>query len=366
MSSNVALLNMANPSSVSSFSIQRLYQAHTTQDLSCPFDTDIYDPTNNATSLPAVVLEDLPTFIHDPSSELQKVLEVTDDIDAFLEQDLNVARLNEIHNHLWACGRPMKARPLHRQQMMGRSVVVTEQADLHLLYHSDVLFLKPLPAYLLSRATWTIYFNHKNRKELHKSACGFLLTYAWLVRSPLDFKIAEQENLLPPTLTWATWKAIIHEFLLKIDVDGLEQVNKRYHWGELRLHRINTVYRTVPRFIFTHFVRGYLYGYNRYQTFFQRSVGWALVVFVWFSLILSAMQVGTTVPQLRKSQPFQNASYGFVVYSIVIVAALVLFVGGLFIMMFVFNMFAAIHHAGKEARNRQKSAGERKSKPKDV
>lgn len=105
-------------------------------------------------------------------------------------------------------------------------------------------------------------------------------------------------------------------------MNALDQVNKRYHFGDLRLGRINSIYRT--RFMFTHFVRGYLYGYNRYVVFFQRNVGWILIVFAFFSLVLSAMQVALVgVPPLKDSAYFRRASYGFVVFSIVSVGATV-------------------------------------------
>jgi succinate dehydrogenase/fumarate reductase cytochrome b subunit len=288
------------------------------------------------------------------------VREVAEDIGAFLKQDLDVSRLNAIHDHMWACGRPLNARALNRQRMMNRQIVITDQADLHLLYHSDILFVKPLPAYLLCPSTWTLYFNKD--ASLHSDACGLLLSYIWLVRSPLDFKLAEEANLTPPKLTWIQWRSIVHEFLKIVDPNSLHQVNKRYHFGELRLHRINSAYRMIPRLAYKYFVRGYLYGYNRYKAFFQRSVGWVLVVFVWFSLILSAMQVGVTVPQLQGKQAFNNASFGFVVFSIVLVAALVLFVSGLFIIVFVYNMFAAIKHSKKETKRRKKLAEDSKKK----
>jgi hypothetical protein len=309
------------------------------------------------------VQESLPTIIHDKDAA-HTVLEVANDIGRFFGADLNLSRLNEIHNHMWACGRPLNARALHRQRMMNRKIVVTEQTDLHLLYHSSILFIKPLPAYLLSSVVWEQYFNNDN--DLHKDACGLLLSYAWLIRSPIDFKIAEHETLLPENLSWQQWKSIVHEFLTNVDANSLHQVNKRYHFGELRLQRINAAYRMIPRLMIKNFVRGYLYGYNRYKALFQRSVGWVLVVLVWFSLILSAMQVGVSVPQLQGKQAFDNASYGFVVFSIVMVAALVLFIGGLFVVIYIYNMFAAITHANKEARRRTKLAEESKKRKKEV
>ncbi len=98
---------------------------------------------------------------------------------------------------------------------MNRNIMVTEQTDLHLLYHSNILSIKPLPACLHSSVVWEKYFNNDN--GLHKDACGLLLSYAWLTRSLLDFKIAEHETLLPEDLSWQQWKTIVHEFLINVD-----------------------------------------------------------------------------------------------------------------------------------------------------
>jgi hypothetical protein len=292
------------------------------------------------------------------------VVQVADDIGGFMARDLDVERLNEIHSRMWMCGRPLNARGLHRQRMMERRTVHTEQADLHLLYHGDVIFIKPLPAYLLSPAAWRLHLNQK--QELHADAAGFLLSYIWLIRSPLDFKLAEKDNFLPSELTWSNWKTLVSQFLKSIDPDSLHQVNKRYHFGELRLGRINTIYRTNPRFFFTHFVRGYLYGYNRYAVFFQRTGGLVLVLFVWFSLILSAMQVGVTVDGLMTNKGFTKASYGFVIFSIVLVAALLAFLGGIFLAIYLYNTFAAITHSKRAQRERNRLTNDRKKGEKNA
>ncbi|KAF2498091.1 hypothetical protein BU16DRAFT_559802 [Lophium mytilinum] len=275
---------------------------------------------------------------------------VNDDIAGFLEQDLDLDRLNVIHHLLWMAGRPLNARPLHRQQMMGFDVVHTEQADLHLLKFSNRLLVKPLPAFLLNFEFWENYLCAPKSKALHESACGFLLSYVWLVRSPLDLKIAQELDLLPLPITWVSWKRFVTDFCSQVDVNTLHQVNKRYLFGELRLGRINTIYRI--RFFRTHFVRGYLYGYNRYVVFFQRNFGWVLIVFVFFSLVFSAMQVGAGTPQLASSATFQNAAYGFTVFSIVTVAAVLGFVGMTFSSMFIYNMFSAISHNKTENAKR--------------
>ncbi|EON62934.1 hypothetical protein W97_02160 [Coniosporium apollinis CBS 100218] len=294
-----------------------------------------------------------------------KYLETSSDVLGFVTQDLDVSRLNDIHGHLWMAGRPLSARPLHRQKMMDRRILYTEQADMHLLTADDRLYLKPIPLYLLSHTFWTTYLCEN--KELHAKACGFLMSYVWLIVSELDFHLArdehsDTEHLLPKSekLTWAWWKAFVQDFTAHVDPNALEQVNKRYHFGELRLGRINTIYRTTPRFLFTHFVRGYLYGYNRYEVFFQRNFAWVLVVFVWFSLVLSAMQVGVAVPPLNEDSAFKAVSYGFVVFSIALVLFMLVFVGVIFMIIFFFNMVVAVRHVETEKRRRKKFLDEKK------
>ncbi len=278
-----------------------------------------------------------------------RVFLVAEDIETYLKRDLDHTRLNRIHGHLWMAGRPLNARPIHRQKMMGFDFLLTEQADLHLLKFSNKIFVKPLPDYMLNFMFWDKYLCES--EELHKSACGILLSYVWLICSPLDLKLAHKLDLLPCEITWIWWKSFVAEFLSHIDANTLHQVNKRYHFGELRLGRINSIYRI--RFFFTHFIRGYLYGYNRYVVFFQRNFAWILIVMVYFSLVLTAMQVGVTVPPLSTNYAFQQASYGFAVFSIVTVAAVGCFLGILFVTIFLINMVLAISHEKKMRRDRE-------------
>lgn len=277
---------------------------------------------------------------------------VKDDFEKFLEMDLDVSRLNRIHWYLWMAGRPLNARPLQRQKMMGFDIILTEQADLHLLKFSNRLLIKPLPEYILNFEFWDKYLC--TSKELHESACGLLLSYVWLICSPLDMKMAHKLDLLPSYVTWERWKAFVADFLSHVDVNALHQVNKRYHFGELRLERINTIYRL--RFFFTHFIRGYLYGYNRYAVFFQRNFAWILVIFVYFSLVLSAMQVGLAVPPLNSNQAFQKTAYGFAIFAIFLVAFFLGLLGAIFASTFLFNMVAAILHDRRERLKKEQFA----------
>jgi hypothetical protein len=303
------------------------------------------------------LLDSLPTIFRDSDNN---VFQVRDDVTGYLKRDFDVSRLNNIHNVLWMAGRPLNARPLHRQIMMDLRILRTEQADLHILRVSDRIFVKPLPAYILSYTFWEKYLCSSNNLEaraLHKSVCGFLLSYVWLIVSELDLRIAHESQLLPRGVTWSWWKAFVASFLAHVDPNALDQVNIRYHYGELRLSRINSIYRI--RYFHSHFIRGYLYGYNRYVVFFQRNFGWMLVIFVYFSLVLSAMQVGVSVPPLSESRVFQKASYGFVVFAIVLVAAVVGLVGVLFVCIFTINTILSIRHIRLKSVERMKRSKRR-------
>jgi hypothetical protein len=347
--------------------------------LQCPFKKGLTFPLTPPASdenttltgaaigdIPFDVVQTLPTFIHTRVKDAKKaqwVAQINNEqnLEIFLNQDLDFSRLNAIHSQLWMCGRPMNARALHKQQLMGRRVVITEQADLHLLTYSDIVMLKPLPAYMLSTEVWKAYLCKEQNKALHEAACGMLLSYIWLIRSANDFKLAQDEShrLLPEELTFTQWRRIVMESLQNINPDTLHQVNKRFQFGELRLGRINKIYRLDPRFTLKNFVRGYLYGYNRYGPFLQRNVSWILGVSVLFSLALSAMQVGTGVDKLKADPMFNNASFGFVLFVCVMVLAVLAFVIVFCSGVYIYNMFAAIHHSRNEQSRRKKLASDR-------
>ncbi|KAF9691598.1 hypothetical protein EKO04_010206 [Ascochyta lentis] len=345
------------------FSSRPLPQAHTTSLTSLQTSlTPTPTPTSSQHAVvdttPVSPLDSLPTI----AGRGNDAFLAKNDIEAFLREDLSLSRLNRIHTHLWMAGRPMRARPLHRYHMYGYEVLGTQQMDLHLLRFSNKLLVKPLPEYLVSTSFWERHLC--TNTALWESATGWLLSYVWLITSPLDLKLAHDNALLPAAITWPWWKAFVADFLTIVDINTLHHVNKRYHFGDLRLSRINSIYRT--RFFFTHFVRGYLYGYNRYVVFFERNFSWILILFVFLSLVLSAMQVGTALDELSGSRAFMKGSYGVVVLSMVSVAVVLGVVGLCFVGIFLFNMVSAVRHAGREERKREKLQKQKDQNDKEV
>ncbi|KAF2186743.1 hypothetical protein K469DRAFT_144567 [Zopfia rhizophila CBS 207.26] len=281
------------------------------------------------------LLKDSSSTAHKPESlhpaitfEGDKFVRPNRDTFTYLALDLKTPRLNDIHQHLWLAGLPNAARPLHRQKLLGRNILVTEDPDEHLVWFEAQIFVKPLPDFLLDYNYWNDYLC--SDEELHKSACGLLLSYAWLVRHKSDLNIAQETGLLSNNIGWPNWVEFLETFLDNINLDTLSDVNKRYKYGELRLSRLNAIYRLIPpTYSFHNFIRGYRSGSTWYNAFFERHFKWMLAVFAAFSVFLSALQVGLATPMLQENGPFKRASYGFALASLIAVVAsvaLVIFV----------------------------------------
>ncbi|KAK0631453.1 hypothetical protein B0T14DRAFT_501707 [Immersiella caudata] len=277
-----------------------------------------------------------------------------DDLKTYLQADLVPHKLDFIYRHLHLAGRPRFARPLHRQKLLGRTITITEDVSEHLVWHHSRIFIKPLPAYLLDHGFWTD--NLCEDLNLHQAACGFLLSYAWLVSRESDFRLARDEmHLLPNALEWETWAAFMTSFTGHIDTKTLHQVARRYEYGELRLSRLNKIYRYMPiAFSTKNFVAGFLSPSTWYQELFRQSFGWLLAVFAFFSVSLSGLQVGLATNHLGQDGDFHEASYGFTVFSLVTLAASVV------AMMFTWVLLTMYHFTTSELYHHRVQSWRRK------
>ncbi len=271
-----------------------------------------------------------------------------EDLREYLEWELDVSRLNDIHKWLWLAGRPMCARPLYKQKMIDREILVTEQIDFHLLWQESRIFIKPLPEFLMDHDFWTK--NLCSNQKDHKNACGLLLSYTWLVCYQSDLKIAKDHGLLPAWMTWTEWIAFTRTFFDAVDHESLNNFNERYQYGELRLGRINWIYRLT----FRNFMRGYLYSYNRFSVFLSRNFAWLAVAFLYITVVLSAMQVGLSTDRLKGSSRFQDASYGFTVFSILAPLIVVAFAAFVLLVLVFYNVSKTLVYKKKVEKERSK------------
>ena len=246
------------------------------------------------------------------------------DVTACIEKELDLRRLTSIHGWLWVAGRPMPPRPLHYHLLLRREILVTEQMDMHLVWTTGRIFIKPVPRFLFDPRFWTEYLCCEQRcncsvddgsrllrcerRGLRGRALGFLFSYAALISHESDFRIAEEKHLLPRGVQWPAWRT----FVKQLDTEHIyPDIDPRFYYGELRLSRLNKIYRvlqTPPR--------GYMSRWNQYGSFFRDNLAWLASTTVYVAIVLTAMQVGLATEMLKDSNAFQSASYGFTVFSI--------------------------------------------------
>lgn len=231
---------------------------------------------------------------------------------------------------------------------MQREIIITEQTDLHLVWHEFRMFVKPLPTFLLDHDFFkknicSSEISKKEESTLHASACGLLFSYTQLIRHESDLEMAKDARLLPPSVEWERWCAFASEVCRKVQPD---QLNRRYRYGELRLSRLNMIYR------FALWKRGYHIGYNRYSSFFQRNFSWLVLVFAYLSILLGAMQVGLGTKQ-GGDMRFQKISYGFAVFSLVAISTIVVLIVLLFFILFFYYLITTLIYGHEERKKRR-------------
>lgn len=239
-----------------------------------------------------------------------------------VEKELDLQRLSHIFDWLWVAGRPMPPRPLHYQLLLNREIFVTERMDMHLVWTTGRIFLKPIPRFLLEPCFWKNYLScdktcksmqgcskECKSQSLRKRAIGFLFSYTALISHESDYYIARDKHLLPSEVQWQRWRTFVEQL-------GTEhiypKIDARFFYGELRLSRLNKIYYFSRRPL----LRGYMANWNQYGTFFQDNFGWLASATVYVAIVLAAMQVGLATKALANNDTFQSASHRFTVFSI--------------------------------------------------
>ncbi|KAI1451811.1 hypothetical protein F4805DRAFT_71039 [Annulohypoxylon moriforme] len=321
--------------------------------MSQPHESNVPDPPFP----PDQSLVEFSTITHPAAIRSAKATLIlpSQDLSAYLLHELSTTRLSRLHPYLWLAGLPVPARPLHRQRLMNRAIIVTERADEHLVWHEHRIFVKPLPSFLLSHEFWKAHLCDARDAALHASARGMLLSYAWLIAHRSDFDVAVTEKLLPAGVTWERWTAFAGSVLASLDLQAMDDVDPRYQYGELRLSRLDMLMRwpLVAQEFWSarNIVDGYMSSSTWYTAFFERHFGWLLVGFVYVSVVLSALQVGLATNVLSGNSDFQNLGIGVTVAGLV---ALCLALGSIVIVWFVLFWFHLLSTIAFDRRIRLK------------
>ncbi len=225
-------------------------------------------------------------------------LDDTTKLTAFLEQEFLSEDMEKMSPYLWMMSTQSSASisPLHRQRVKRREIIITEDPKLHLVWMYDRIFIKPLPKYLLSHIFWEKYLVSdasplgNKKKQIQAAALGYLRTYFYLIKYESDFTIAQDDKarLIPEGIDWQQFCHFSAGFENINDQD----VSERYHFGELRLTRLNFYSK-----IFLHQFH-YQRMHSQYGAYFARFYGPLLFIFGMLSVLLSSMQVAVTIEQI--------------------------------------------------------------------
>ncbi|KAJ4247835.1 hypothetical protein NW762_013044 [Fusarium torreyae] len=200
--------------------------------------------------------------------------------------------LDRVSDKLWWMSKQdsRSISPLHRQLVKRRSIVVTEDPKLHLVWIYDRIFIKPLPRFIGSYAFWKDYICNNITSEearIQKNALGYLRTYYYLIQHESDLRIAKDPSLclVPEDITWEHFCKFTASLSKIADTD----VSLRYAYGEIRLTRLNLY---APLLLHKSHFQRVEYQYGQY---FARFYGPVLFSIGVVSVTLSGLQVVASV-----------------------------------------------------------------------
>jgi hypothetical protein len=269
-------------------------------------------------------------------------------IASFLQKELLTTRLNAFGRRLWLVAKQDSSHisSLTHQMVRGRRIVITENPELHLTWIYDVVFIKPLPKYLLSVAFWQFYFSEsspisdeRQREALCRAAKGFLRSYSYLIQHKSDFLIATNDALVPKNIRFSDFILFISSCQERIDD---RDVSPRYYFGELRLTRLNF----WAKFFLGHMTYHKIHG--NYGSRFQQYYAPILFAFGAVTTVLSAMQVAIAAyPELQMDKSairLVEVSWNFSICALVATVVIIV----ILILIFCFLVLREVTYALKD------------------
>ena len=222
--------------------------------------------------------------------------------------------------------------PLHHQAAHAREIYVNEHPGLHLLWYYDRIFVKPIPPYFLSVAFWD-YIRHANM-DVYCAALGFMRSYYYLIKYELDYDKACEKKLIPKIRVVVVpgdggdkeeevWRyptyAEFCRFIEQFNIRGNDNICRRYHYGELRLTRINRA-----AFLWKGKL-AYFHIYPQWGSYLHHFLAPIVLVLGGASVVLNAMQVNLNAQEMLKSggawHTFVKVALYFPAVTIILVAA---------------------------------------------
>ncbi|RDW91680.1 hypothetical protein BP5796_02845 [Coleophoma crateriformis] len=246
-------------------------------------------------------------------------------------------QLDAIYSHLWSAGSKGNISPLHHQKVLCRTIILTERPDLHLVWFSRIIYIQPLPNTLLNEHFFTTVVLPS--PSLYSTVVGFLYSYTKLIAHESDLTLAHELHLVNKAVTWKAWVDFRTAIVRSLGSGAVKpvQIHRRYDYGELRLARLNYIYRLTFRGV------TYFTTHREYATYFTEYLTTGITVFAFVTVALTAMQVIVGIEGI--SQALVETMYRFSIAVLIVVAGFSAAVGVLFGVLFVFNTGLAIAEA---------------------
>lgn len=232
--------------------------------------------------------------------------------------EYDVTKLNNIHEYLWIAGRLNHINPLHKQLCMRRDIIIVEDISLHLVWYDNIIYIKPLPKIFIDKYIDDDLLNDEN-------IIGFLKTYIKLIKTKSDYYIAIEKRIIENDLEWESWKYFYNKFKEDLNYNN---ISKRYDYGELRLHRLNLIYRLTFRNLF------YFNIYRQYDKYFGKYFQISIILFAYLSIFLTAMQVILASTS--------DIYYNFGIFSIIIALLSIFLTIIIFLFVFFYNLIITL------------------------
>ncbi|KIW55044.1 hypothetical protein PV05_07361 [Exophiala xenobiotica] len=274
----------------------------------------------------------LPAAFNDMSPLARELLplriEERNEVQRFLCAFLDISRFNSIRKMLWLIGVPGAPRSLYYQKLLRREIVIAERLDLHLVWAKSRIFIKPLPDFLLNYEFWE---NHIScEPQLHRAACGLLYSYCGLIRFGHDLQLAQENHLINENLDYRAWTEFTRTILSILDHNDFDTMEKRFRYGELRLNRLDVIYRYSPQeFSVSSMLQGFPHALTESYVPYMDQYNNAVSAFGVIVIILSAFNLSLSAHSKSPDPDLQQAAYGFAVFAMILCAL----VTGLFIVL---------------------------------
>ena len=249
----------------------------------------------------------------------------------YLKSTFSMADLNDIHEHLWFAGRRGHMEAIHHHKVLLRAIIPTMRSKLHLVWFQRIIYIMPLPDYLLNASFYSEVICRQ--PDLYSDVVGFFRSYCDLIQDPIDLIIAKEAHLIPEEVTWKQWCNIRQAILREIEYSV---VNKRYEYGELRLHQLDLIYRFTGRRL------SFFAVHREYQTYFAGHLATFATAFAFVATILTAMQNVINVKGV--SETLITTCYRFSIAVLIGICACFGYIGIMFIVLYSYN-FARVWSA---------------------